>query len=150
VLDWLTGHGGVPRPAADGVDGLIAAALAGDRRTADLLRGHADKARRERPGLIVWAASRRAWHAIPLLAEFGWDVNARARVDVPMEQQWETALHEAARAGELDAARMLLELGADPGIRDARFKSTPLGWAEHFGQQAVADYLRPLTRSELV
>jgi hypothetical protein len=148
VLDWLVEEGGVPRPAADGADGLIAAALAGDRRTADLLRGHADRARKERPGLIVWAAGRRAWHAIPLLAELGWDVNARGRVDIPMEQQWETALHEAAGAGEIDAARMLLDLGADAGARDARFKSTPLGWAEHFGQQAMADYLRPLTGAE--
>jgi ankyrin repeat protein len=148
VLDWLVEHGGVPRPPADGADGLIAAALAGDRRTADLLRGHADKARKERPGLIVWAASRRAWHAIPLLAELGWDVNARARTDAPVEQQWETALHEAASAGEIDAAGMLLDLGADPGIRDARFNSTPLGWAEHFGQQAMAEYLCPLTPAE--
>lgn len=39
---------------------------------------------------------------------------------------------------------MLIDLGADPGIRDARFDATPLGWAEHFGQSAMADYLRPL------
>jgi ankyrin repeat protein len=148
VLDWLVEHGGVPRPAAEGPDGLIAAALAGDRPTADRLAGHADAARSQRPGLIVWAASRRAWAAIPLLAELGWDVNARARVDVPMEQEWETALHEAAGAGETGAARMLIELGADPGIRDTRFDATPLGWAEHFGQQATADYLRPLTPAE--
>ncbi|HWG03359.1 MAG TPA: ankyrin repeat domain-containing protein [Trebonia sp.] len=144
VLDFLTEHG-VPRPAAEGADGLIAAALAGDRRTAERLAGHADAARAQRPGLIVWAASRRAWPAIPLLAELGWDVNARARADFPVEQEWETALHQAARAGEIDAARMLIELGADPGIRDARFDATPLGWAEHFAQQAMADYLRPLT-----
>jgi ankyrin repeat protein len=72
-------------------------------------------------------------------------VNARARVDIPMEQQWETALHEAAGTGDLDAARLLIGLGADPGIRDARFQATPLGWAEYSGQQAMADYLRPLT-----
>jgi ankyrin repeat protein len=144
VLDFLVEFG-VPRPSADGADGLIAAALAGDRRTADLLRGHADAGRAQRPGLIVWAAGRRAWHAIPLLAELGWDVNARARVDIPMEQQWETALHEAAGTGDLDAARLLIGLGADPGIRDARFQATPLGWAEYSGQQAMADYLRPLT-----
>jgi len=148
VLDWLVEHGRVPRPAADGADGLIAAVLAGDRRTADRLARHADAARAERPGLVVWAASRRAWPAIPLLAELGWDVNARARTDFPMEQQWETALHEAARTGDSGAARMLIELGADPGIRDARFNATPLGWAEHFGQEATADYLRPLTPAD--
>jgi hypothetical protein len=147
VLDFLTEYG-VPRPAAEGADGLIAAALAGARRTAERLAGYVDAARAERPGLIVWAASRRAWSAIPLLAELGWDVNARARVDFPMEQEWETALHEAAGTGEIDAARMLIELGSDPGIRDARFHATPLGWAEHFGQQAMADYLRPITPAD--
>ncbi len=148
VLDWLAEHGGVPRPAAEGADGFIAAALAGDRRTAERLAAHAAAARAQRPGLIVWAASRRAWPAIPLLAEFGWDVNARARADFPIEQEWETALHEAAGAGEAAAARMLIGLGADPGIRDARFHATPLGWAEHFGQQGTVGYLRPLTPPE--
>jgi len=148
VLDWLVEHGGGPRPAAEGADGLIAAALAGDRDEAQRLAGHAGAARAQRPGLIVWAAGRRAWAAIPLLAELGWDVNARARVDVPMEQEWETALHEAAGTGDIDAARMLIGLGADPGTRDVRFQATPLVWAEHFGQQAMADYLRPLTPAE--
>jgi hypothetical protein len=36
------------------------------------------------------------WPVIPILAGFGWDMNARARVDFPMEQEWETTLHEAA------------------------------------------------------
>jgi ankyrin repeat protein len=145
VLDWLVEEGGVPRPAAEGADGLIAAALAGDRHAAQRLAGHAGAARAQRPGLIVWAASRHAWPAIPLLAELGWDVNARARADGPVEQEWETALHAAAGDGEIDAARMLIQLGADPGLRDTRFQATPLGWAEHFGHQAMADFLRPLT-----
>ena len=29
---------------------------------------------------------------------------------------------------------LLLELGADPSVRDHRFDATPLGWAEHFDQ----------------
>jgi ankyrin repeat protein len=148
VLDWLVEHGGVPRPAPGGADGLIAAALAGDRTAAQRYAGHAGAARAQRPGLIVWAASRRAWPAIPLLAELGWDVNALARADFPIEQEWETALHDAAGSGDISAVRMLIQLGADPGIRDNRFHSTPLGWAEHFGQQAVADYLRPLTPAQ--
>jgi hypothetical protein len=111
----------------------------------DRLRHHAAEARERRPGLIVWAAARRAWHAFPLLAELGFDVNARARADVPMEQQWETALHEVASTGEVAIARLLIDLGADPGIRDARFDATPLGWAEYFHQDAMADFLRPLT-----
>lgn len=144
VLDWLTEHGATP-PAAEGTDGLIAAILAGDRPTVGRLRDFAGDGRERRPGLIVWAAARRAWDAIPLLVELGFDVNARARADVPMEQQWETALHEVASTGEVDIARMLIDLGADPGIHDARFDATPLGWAEHFGQDAMAGFLRPLT-----
>jgi hypothetical protein len=50
-------------------------------------------------------------------------------------------------AGEVAAARMLIGLGADPSIRDARFNATPLGWAEHFRQAAMADFLRPLSRT---
>jgi hypothetical protein len=72
VLDWLVSLGGVARPAAEGTDGLIAAALAGDRLVVERLAGWGDAARAQRPGLIVWAAARRAWPAIPLLAELGW------------------------------------------------------------------------------
>ena len=146
VLDWLVEHGAAP-PALDGADGLIAAALAGDRAGASRLRQHAGQARAQRPGLIAWAAARRAWDAIPLLAELGFDVNARGRADAPVEQEWETALHAAAAHGDLAGARLLLGLGADAGIRDARFDATPLGWAEHFHQDAMAGFLRPLTRA---
>jgi ankyrin repeat protein len=135
----------LPTPPTDGIDGFIAAALAGDRTTVDRLRAYAADARRERPGLIVWAAARRAWHAVPLLVELGFDVNARGRGDVPLEQPWHTALHEAVDVNDPAGVRLLLELGADPNIRDARFDATPLGWAEHFGNAAMAALLRPLT-----
>jgi hypothetical protein len=42
-------------------------------------------------------------------------------------------------------ARLLLRLGADPGITDTRFGATPLGWARHFGQPAMIALLEPLT-----
>jgi hypothetical protein len=95
--------------------------------------------------LIVWAAARQKRDAIPLLVELGFDVNALGRSDIPMEQAWETALHEAAGSGDIELARLLLEFGADPNIKDARFDSTPLGWAHHFGQQALIELLEPLT-----
>jgi hypothetical protein len=40
-----------------------------------------------------------------LLAELGFDVNALGRTDIPMEQAWETALHEAAAHGDVQMAR---------------------------------------------
>jgi ankyrin repeat protein len=136
---------GAARPEPEGVDGLIAAVLAGDHRTVQRLRGHAGAARGERPGLIVWAASRRNLGAIRTLAGLGFGVSALGRADIPMEQAWETALHHAAGEGDTEMARLLLDLGADPDITDTRFGATPLGWAHHFGKQATIDLLTPLT-----
>lgn len=39
-------------------------------------------------------------------------------------------------------------LGADPDVRDARFDSTPLGWAHHFGQEELIALLAPVTSPE--
>jgi hypothetical protein len=57
LVDWLVARGAV-RPAAEGVDGLIAAVLSGDVSTAWRLSAHAAAARTQCPGLIVWAAAR--------------------------------------------------------------------------------------------
>jgi ankyrin repeat protein len=98
-------------------DGLIATVLASDRRAVGRLLAYLETARAERGALIVWAAARGTLDAIVLLAEPGFDVNARGRTDIPMEQGWETALHEAAGQGNLQLARLLLDLGADPNIK---------------------------------
>jgi hypothetical protein len=144
LVEWLVLRGAA-RPAGEGVDGLIAAVLADDRAAADRLRDFAEQARAERPALIVWAAARRKPDAVVLLADLGFDVNARGRADIPMEQAWETALHQAAADGDIELALVLLDLGADPNIKDTRFDSTPLGWARHFDQHAMVALLEPLT-----
>ncbi len=133
---------------SEGVDGLIAAVLAADEASVRRLRHHAGAARAERPGLIVWAASRRKTSAIPVLVELGFDVNALGRSDIPMEQAWQTALHDAAGHGDVALARLLLGLGADPNVHDTRFDATPLGWARHFEQRATIELLAPLTKGE--
>jgi ankyrin repeat protein len=141
LVDWLVARGAT-RPESEGVDGLVAAALNNDRETVDRLRGFVDDARAERPGLIVWAAARKKLDAIPLLVSLGFDIDALARSDIPAEQPWDTALHEAAGSGDVELARMLLDLGADPTIEDGRFHSTPIGWAEHFEQTEMIEFLR--------
>ena len=50
--------------------------------------------------------------------------------------------------GRLDLARTLLRLGADPGLRDQRFGSTPLGWARYFGQEQLIGLLEPVTAAD--
>ena len=141
---------GAPPPVLDPAEAMVAALLTGDRALVDQRRReHPDaleRARAERPGLIVWAYARGRLEALPLLVELGFDVNRRARADVPREQEWETALHLAAGDGDLATAQRLLALGADPDVVDHRFAATPLGWAEHFEQPALVALLAPVTR----
>jgi ankyrin repeat protein len=53
-----------------------------------------------------------------------------------------TALHMTVESGAMDVARMLLEAGADPNIRDDKFDATALGWAEYFGRQDFVELIR--------
>ncbi|GAA2568069.1 ankyrin repeat domain-containing protein [Pseudonocardia hydrocarbonoxydans] len=120
---------------------VLAAVLAGDRTAADD-PGALARAREARPGLVVWAAVAAGADAVRLAVELGWDVDARARTDVPSDQEWETALHHAAHGGDDGLVRLLLDLGADPGARDGRFDGTPADWAEHGGHPELAGVLR--------
>jgi len=140
----LTGYlvsRGVAAPRPEGVDAFVGASLAGRRDVVERLRDLAGAAREARPALIVWAAALRRAEAVELLAEFGFDVNAMGRSDIPREQPWETALHCAAGEGDTEFVRLLLALGADPRIRDARFSGTALDWARHFGRDETAALL---------
>ena len=78
--------------------------------------------------------------AVELAVRLGFDVNALAG--------GQTALHSAAWDGDLPLVRRLVELGADPGIRDRTFDGTPLGWARHAQRHEVADYLARLTAED--
>ncbi|HET9180897.1 MAG TPA: ankyrin repeat domain-containing protein [Candidatus Angelobacter sp.] len=53
-----------------------------------------------------------------------------------------TPLHEAALAGHLEVAKLLVKRGARLHTRDILFHGTPLGWAEHGGKAEIAAYLR--------
>ena len=153
LIDYLMEHGA---PALDlgPADAFVAAALAADReRMGRLLADHpelAGRLREERPALISWAAACGSAAAVEFLSELGFDVNARGRTDVPSDQPWQTALHKAAEDGNLELARTLLRLGADPDIRDERFDSTPLGWARYFSRPALIELLEPVTQPDTV
>jgi len=68
----------------------------------------------------------------------GVDVNAKRVL-------WDcnhTALHVTAESGAIALTRILLDAGADPSIRDDKYQSTVLSWAEFCGQPEVVALLR--------
>ncbi len=133
---------GVPPAVLDPPDALVAAVFAGDATAAAAFpEAVRERARARRPGLPVWAAGERRGAAVRLLLELGWPVDARGRGDAPIEQEWETALHQAAGNGDETLVAALLAAGADRSLTDQRFASTALGWAEHFGHAGVAGLL---------
>jgi ankyrin repeat protein len=151
LVEFLVGRG-APRPDLEPTEAFVTAALAADRvRVEQLCLDHpalVDHVRARRPGLVAWAAALGRPPAVELLVEMGFDVNAKGRTDVPSDQPWQTALHRAAETGDVDLARTLLRLGADPDIHDRRFDATPLGWAEHFGHRELVDLLQPVTTDQ--
>jgi ankyrin repeat protein len=130
-------------------DAVVAAVLAADVSELDRLIAAdpslLERARSGRPGLVPWAVAVGTASGVRLAVERGWDVSARARVDAPVDQPWETALHEAAGNGDVAMVTSLLELGADPDVRDARFGGTPLDWARQFGKSDAAEVLAAVT-----
>jgi ankyrin repeat protein len=85
-----------------------------------------------RRDLLIRAAEYGRVPAVRLACALGFDVNAR----LPS-----TALHLAARAGDLPMVRALLELGADRSLREHDYDATPLEWAKFSGQTEVAEFL---------
>ena len=84
---------------------------------------------------VVTSCQTYLWRSLPLarlLLEHGMD---------PSLPNWQrmTPLHHIAGRGDVDAARLFLEFGADPDAVDEEYRSTPLGWAARCGQ---AEFIR--------
>ncbi|OLB79355.1 MAG: hypothetical protein AUI14_10375 [Actinobacteria bacterium 13_2_20CM_2_71_6] len=137
AISTLLAAAGAVVPDLDPMEEFVAACMRADRDAVHALLA-ADPTLTERtvarrPDLVIRATELNRPDAIRLLAQLGFDVNARARI---------TALHEAASGGRVALIQLLIELGADPLIRDTSFDATPLGWAEHNRQLEAAAFLR--------
>ena len=45
-------------------------------------------------------------------------------------------------SGAVEIGRRLLDAGADPNIRDDKYRATALGWADFFGREDLAGLIR--------
>ena len=135
VAELLVGYGATAELSAE--DAVLAAVFSG----ADVDEAMVPRAVAARPGLVVWAAELGRPEAVRRAVGLGWDVDARARTDVPSDQPWQTALHAAAGNGDAAMVELLLELGADPTPTDGRFRSTPAQWAVHADHTELAERL---------
>ena len=141
IVRTLVAHGGDPTPR-DEVDDFVGSVMAGDTGTISTRStshhvgapcttvatgaGRRDRTQTSR----VRGADRR--YAIS---------TSLGRADSPCEMPWQTALHTAVEKNNAEIVELLLKLGADPTINDARFNATPKGWAEHFGNERMAALL---------
>ena len=114
---------------------LFDAECAAEGFTMGVMAGHEDMlrlmlARGLRVPPVVTICQTYLWSNLELarlLLEHGMDAN------LPNWQQV-TPLHHIASKGQIEAARLFLEFGANPGAIDEEYRSTPLGWAARAGQ----------------
>lgn len=90
---------------------------------------------------LVFASLCGRLDVVRLLLDRGVDIDA-----TPPGSQWTaTALHAAAGQGQRAVVELLLARGADPSIHDARYQSTPLGWATYLGRDEIVAVLSELS-----
>lgn len=136
IADYLLDHG-AKQVVFDPLDEFAAACLAGDEdKVNSLLKLDGkliEKLGDHRVDLLQLAAESGKLDAIRLMAKLGFDLNAVKRT---------SALHHAAMSGDVEMAKLLIELGANPLVRDAEFNAFPRGWAEYGEKLEVAEFLR--------
>lgn len=141
VAALLLRHGARPAELSAG-EAFWSACVAGDAEEARRLLGE-DPRLPERLGphgraeLLHRAVEARRPDGIRLMVALGFDPNGMTR---------NTPLHDAAWAGDLAMVELLIELGADPTVRDPAYGGTPQDWAARNGQREVVDYLASLAR----
>jgi ankyrin repeat protein len=78
---------------------------------------------------LAWAGANGRVAAIRWLVVHGADPNGRGTFGGPTHGEGIVPLHLAAQAGQEEAVDVLLELGADPTMRDLLYDGNAAGWA---------------------
>ncbi|NUT49552.1 MAG: ankyrin repeat domain-containing protein, partial [Saccharothrix sp.] len=87
---------------------------------------------------LTWAAANGHTDAVRLLLRLGADPDRRGTFGGHTHGRGVTALHLAAQHDHVEVIRALLDAGADLTAADDEYRSTPAGWAAHFGNHAAA------------
>ncbi len=120
----------------------IALGRTGDRER--LLRRDPDALKPgERWGrLIVRASERASGVVIEALIQAGASVDVRDDPKTSVDSTYGyTPLHAAAFNGNLSAAAVLLQYGADVRAREEKYHGTPAGWADYAGHTELRDLI---------
>jgi ankyrin repeat protein len=107
--------------------------LAEDPKRIERLGGHG------RMELVQRAVEARSYEGVRLMAELGFELNGTMPHDGVSLNLKATPMHNA--TGDLAMVRLLIELGANPNVRDLSYHATPLGWAVHIDQPDTVKYL---------
>ena len=141
IAKFLLEHGAT-KIDLDPVESLALACIAG-RREEVLERLAKEPSLLDRLGhngrldLLHRAVDAKQREGIRLIVELGVDINGM----VPGTGLDRSVLHNAAGWAGLEMVKFLLELGADPNLRDPTFHAAPIGWALHNQQRDVVEYL---------
>lgn len=137
MAELLERHGG--RPASlEGVDALKAACLRHDAAAARAILAAQPELLAD-PAPLHAAAIFGDDDAVALLLRLGADVMA-------LDADGVSPLHRAVQSGSVVVVERLLAAGADPNLREGKWRGTPLSWALVFGRGEIAARLTPLSR----
>lgn len=137
MADLLARHGARPVPIPPEA-AFHVACMRLDAQAARALAA-AEPGYLEDPGPLLVAASQNRADVIRLALDLG------VPADLAMPNGLR-ALHNAAQAGAVEAARLLLDAGAEVDKRGGDYKGTPLGYAFFHDHQPMIDLLAPLSR----
>ncbi len=131
IAEYLGAQGAVVTALQD-LDRFAGACISGDGvRARALLKGDPsliDKLGEREKALMENAIGSDNRGAVRLMVELGFDVNA-------------CGMHDAARYGHLDMIKLLVELGADVSFQESGHEISVPGFASHYQQDSVIDYL---------